>query len=65
MFTDVKLMEYLLLNNHKVQDFQISLHQYFNYVDDQYKHNELYWMKNIIEDISSQLVKKCKKISNQ
>lgn len=64
MFTDAKLMEYLLVNNHKVQDFQISLHQYFNYVEDQYKHNELYWMKNIIEDISSQLVKKCKTISN-
>lgn len=63
MFTDANLMEYLLLNNDKVQDFQMSLYHYFNYVESQYKHNELYWMKNIIEDISSQLVKKFKKIS--
>ena len=63
MFTDANLMEYLLLNNHKVQDFQMSLYHYFNYVENQYKHNEQYWMKNIIEDISSQLVKKFKKIS--
>ena len=63
MFTNADIMEYLLLNNDKIQDFQMSLYHYFNYVENQYKHNEKYWMKNIVEDISSQLVKKFKNIS--
>ena len=64
MLIDPDLMEYFLLNHEKLHDINMSLYHYFNYVENQYKHNESYWMKNILDDVSSLLVKRCKNISN-
>ena len=64
MLIDPDLMEYFLLNHEKLHDINRSLYHYFNYVENQYKHNESYWMKNILDDVSSLLVKRCKNISN-
>lgn len=59
MLLEPTLMEYFLLNNHNTYDVNEAFFYYFNYVENQYKHNECYWMKNILDDVSSLLVKKC------
>jgi hypothetical protein len=64
MLLEPSLMEYFLLNNNNTYDVNEAFFYYFNYVENQYKHNETYWMKNILDDVTSLVVKRCKIFSN-